>query len=640
MPIRYGTGYIVPTPTVSITQDIQRRGDGNIGGILFNITLNGQIINDLGSPNYAGSMAGVGNKPYIDTTLIGTGAVPVDRKQGMIQDKISQLYDLFNYNPTGTSPREYNYLNKSSEEFYLKEMEIMDWEASGRSIFCNPRIKSIDVKNDNNWVTYVNYSITMESNTLRIVDKTRQTNSVFGLDGYDIPIEETWSFEESDDMSRFFKLSYNLSATSVDKLIEGKFVPGWAVARQAVVARMSDREAGDRTDYSVNPPQGSGAAIDISNYGSISTTGQAQYSPQNKIPSFTGLGIASNSVFMTIDPDGVDGFVQRKQDVSFLNPSGLRSYFICYDPQRSTSIERSNGKFSANQNWKVLDTKKSFQDYFGAIDSNGYIRQDALALEDFNVNVEDSSSSFASNISIDGTITGIRLDPKESFKDKFSRANLRYKTLNDNLKTYYNALNTYSTANIVRHNQPVSLGSNDLGSNFYINNAQGVVFIFQRIYDLTGLPTYSPPLTLVSKSVGRNPAAGTLTYSYKFTNKPFILPGVKDFTVNVSDDGPSHVFTDVQMLGRMSGPIIQSARTRTRSSRNISVKLVFESGYKPEGLMQIINALNIRYGNNTFAFFDPSLVSINGPIFIEKQNASFSMETGEFAGSVALVASN
>jgi len=111
MPIRYGTGYIVPTPTVSITQDIQRRGDGNVGGILFNITLNGQIINDLGSPNYAGSMAGVGSQPYIDTTLIGTGAVPVERKQGMIQDKISQLYDLFNYNPTGTSPREYNYLN-------------------------------------------------------------------------------------------------------------------------------------------------------------------------------------------------------------------------------------------------------------------------------------------------------------------------------------------------------------------------------------------------------------------------------------------------------------------------------------------------------------------------------------------------
>jgi hypothetical protein len=79
----------------------------------------------------------------------------------------------------------------------------------------------------------------------------------------------------------------------------------------------------------------------------------------------------------------------------------------------------------------------------------------------------------------------------------------------------------------------------------------------------------------MSKTVGRNPYTGIITYSLEFDNRPtFAIPGVKSETITINDTYPGYVAAVTQVIGRAIGPVLQSVGTQTKWQRTLSMSCV------------------------------------------------------------------
>jgi len=79
----------------------------------------------------------------------------------------------------------------------------------------------------------------------------------------------------------------------------------------------------------------------------------------------------------------------------------------------------------------------------------------------------------------------------------------------------------------------------------------------------------------ISKTIGRNPYTGVITYSLEFDNRPtFAIPGVKSETISINDTYPGYVAAVTQVIGRALGPVLQSVGTQTKWQRSLSISCV------------------------------------------------------------------
>jgi len=83
---------------------------------------------------------------------------------------------------------------------------------------------------------------------------------------------------------------------------------------------------------------------------------------------------------------------------------------------------------------------------------------------------------------------------------------------------------------------------------------------------------------LVSSSEGHNISKGTISFSYEYDTTPFFIDssGITILSENVSitDTGATDVFSEVQVLGRALGPVIQDLGTKTSYKKDISIEVV------------------------------------------------------------------
>jgi hypothetical protein len=86
---------------------------------------------------------------------------------------------------------------------------------------------------------------------------------------------------------------------------------------------------------------------------------------------------------------------------------------------------------------------------------------------------------------------------------------------------------------------------------------------------------------LVSSSEGHNISKGTISFSYEYDTTPFFLnsSGIQILSENVSitDTGATDVFSEVQVLGRALGPVIQNLGTRTSHKKDINIEVVIQN---------------------------------------------------------------
>lgn len=78
-----------------------------------------------------------------------------------------------------------------------------------------------------------------------------------------------------------------------------------------------------------------------------------------------------------------------------------------------------------------------------------------------------------------------------------------------------------------------------------------------------------------SSSVGRNPIAGTIAYSYDYDNRPSnLISGAIAEVITVTDRNPTDVFASLPVLGREVGPVLQDMNTITQKERTLSMDVV------------------------------------------------------------------
>lgn len=83
-------------------------------------------------------------------------------------------------------------------------------------------------------------------------------------------------------------------------------------------------------------------------------------------------------------------------------------------------------------------------------------------------------------------------------------------------------------------------------------------------------------ITPNSNSIGRNPLAGTISYSYEYDNRPSnAISGSLVESIVVTDVGNSEEFAAIPVLGRAAGPVLQPLGTSQAINRSLAINANF-----------------------------------------------------------------
>jgi len=163
--------------------------------------------------------------------------------------------------------------------------------------------------------------------------------------------------------------------------------------------------------------------------------------------------------------------------------------------------------------------------------TENWIMTSGTALENFNIEMNTDVQNPYPVVSIQGDITG--LEQRDS-------------NLQLTVSKYTNALTKFT-------------------------EASGLAYSRAKTY--SGINTLN--ILPLQASIGRNPIAGTINYSYEFDTRPSnIVPNCKSEIITLTDGLVGQAFASIFILGRRKGPILQDLKTKPARNRQLSVELV------------------------------------------------------------------
>ena len=226
---------------------------------------------------------------------------------------------------------------------------------------------------------------------------------------------------------------------------------------------------------------------------------------------------------------------------------------------KTLSVNKSDGSCAGSQTYIALP----------AIESG--------ALEDFEGSSEQSSDTPFTSITVNGTIQGIDYIPcgndcPPTGNDKFEAALTKWASVSGSL---------YSRAKkVLEKTAHLDIRAED------------------ETYPLHQLP--------LSSTVGYNPIAGTVTYSYSYNDRlDFIDSSAITETISVTENGRPDLYASITILGRGSnGPLLQSLGATGPQTKDVSVDVI----YKPTSDYNNIPATATEY-NTLFTDPDNSFVT-------------------------------
>jgi hypothetical protein len=199
-----------------------------------------------------------------------------------------------------------------------------------------------------------------------------------------------------------------------------------------------------------------------------------------------------------------------------------------FNHTRSVVLNEHAGEISVAQSWLV------FPSGLNGVPGN--------ALEDYSVEIGSSIDGGTSSVSINGTINGLETRSYGSSPGDFTVTATKY----DRALTYWNAMQ----------------------SRLY--------WRAQKALENSGATIYNPlNLSALNTSLGHNPKAGTITYSYQYDTRPCnYVTGALIENITMDDQHPTDVIAEIVVPGRSRGPILQEISTVTAGSRSVSVDVV------------------------------------------------------------------
>lgn len=204
------------------------------------------------------------------------------------------------------------------------------------------------------------------------------------------------------------------------------------------------------------------------------------------------------------------------------NSDGLNipATYSLYNHSRSVSQSILGGTYSIDENWLVVSGVQGIT-------------------EDYSISTQDSIDSALETLSIEGTIQGL-----------------------DSVPRYVSGV--YVT--------PVFTKYTNASGYFYQISSGAYSTIYQRTlaYSNTGWLNNTPRST----SVGRNPNAGTINYTYNFDSRPEttgLIPGCLSASIDFGYSLPVDVFGSVPIPGRLAGPILQPLDMKSERKTSCSI---------------------------------------------------------------------
>lgn len=192
----------------------------------------------------------------------------------------------------------------------------------------------------------------------------------------------------------------------------------------------------------------------------------------------------------------------------------LPSYFQGFNHVRVEEKDEAGGSYSITETW---------------------ILSSGSALEDFEVSINTSDETDITSVSIQGSIEGLET------------------------KTFGNAPGEFVVTT------PKYIGASGL---FVTVQSQ----LLNRAQAYSNITLNTTPKTT---TIGRNPVAGTINYTYEYDNRPSnCINNALSESFTIIDTNASDVFASIPVLGRSAGPVLQDIGTTTATTREVNVEVV------------------------------------------------------------------
>lgn len=215
MPVIYNGKKIIPAPMASISKVYDTTGDGRHINPRFNITLEGRLVVDKGSPNSGGAFWTSSGYPPDEIIDQDSWLTSIIRKQ-------EGLRELF------------------ATEGKLLEIQGYDGDAP---LKCNPRIKGpleFQRGSPTSWAQHCDYRITFEADIIYGIVSPDGEDEDDLLNYHIENTNQQWNIEAADDNQRTFRLTRSLSAKGKRFYqIDGTLMkPAWENARDYVLNKL------------------------------------------------------------------------------------------------------------------------------------------------------------------------------------------------------------------------------------------------------------------------------------------------------------------------------------------------------------------------------------------------------------------
>lgn len=534
--IEYNPGQKVvlrPTPLISITQNAIRNKTGMLGSY-YDITLNGTILSDEGSPYYviggvnpsspAGSFATNYQRPPHESVGIGSAMASIIHKQNLLRELFKKDGQLFELLPVKVDNDVFN-------DGVGDENPVIKF---------NPIVQSITFE-EGLYINTCKYTITLRAEVLldqsdRIISDglVNSTHTPLGNDS--VPFRNNGGNRIS--------LSTALAASGfIDDYSES-----WSI----------DVEEGKgTTNTSVpNGPVDNNHIASTRTYRltrNLSATGRTMYSSDSTGDNVTRKEAweqARKYIYYSVLKDTDTNPLNNSTGYEQFPEYSMGPYFGSgylniakdiwggYNHLRTESIDVTAGTFTLTDTW-LLSSGSSYEDY--------------------RMSLSKGSDNGLHKVSIDGNIKGLSSQSAGGKLYGGSNTNTPIGLGGGNVNTQYqNALYKFHQVS----------NNGTYGPNCYL---------YKRASSLIHQTLNHVPLSI---SLGSNEFTGEITYNVEYDTRPTnMVSGALSESITYSDTYPGDVFAVIPVIGRQTGPVLQYIGGRTEYQRNLNIELVMDKYY-------------------------------------------------------------
>lgn len=263
--------------------------------------------------------------------------------------------------------------------------------------------------------------------------------------------------------------------------------------------------------------------------------------------------------------------------------NNLPDYYGGYNFSRTSQQDELNGTYAVTESW---------------------ILASGTALEDFNCEIKNDSSTGITGVTIQGNIIGLeQRDSNMSLvTKKFTNAETKWAAVQSSLLT---RAQTYAGVTL----NPIAL----------------------------------------NKVVGKNDINGTITYSYDYDTRPSnLFSGTTYEGITISENRPADLFASIPVIGRAAGPVLQNLGSQQERSVSLNIELImapttFGSGTAAELRTALYGNPRVSQG----AVFDTVLAAAQ-PLnyygttnqFVRSQQESWDVKSGRYSYNIEWVFGN